>query len=496
MMDGRGESDRPVVPTKSPNNAAQAAAEGMEGRGLAKENTSQQNASRTQSRISAPSALARVRQAARRDKEAKFTALFHHITTDLLRTAFGQLKKHAAAGVDGVTWEQYGVDLEENLRDLHDRLRRGAYRARPSRRVYIPKADGRQRPLGIASLEDKIVQRAVVEVLNAIYEEDFLGFSYGFRPRRSQHQALDALAVGIGRKKVNWVLDADIRGFYDTIDHGWLVKFLEHRIGDKKVLRLCQKWLAAGVLEDGKWTECEQGTPQGATVSPLLSNVYLHYVFDLWVQQWRKRKARGDVVVVRYADDVLVGFQHEWEAKQFLEDLRERMRKFALELHPDKTRLVRFGRTAKRSSKVERDRAGTFDFLGFTHICGKSRAGKFLLVRRTMRKRMQAKLTDIKSQLQLRRHQPIPEQGRWLGSVVRGFFAYHAVPTNSHRMGAFRLRVSQLWRQSLRRRSQRSRITQQRIRLLTKRWLPPTRVQHPWPSERFDARIQGKSPVR
>jgi RNA-directed DNA polymerase len=496
MMNGRGESDRPVVPAKSPNKAAQRAAEVMEGRGLAKGNMSQQNACRTQCRISAPSALERVRQAARRDKEAKFTALFHHITIDRLRTAFGQLKKDAAAGVDGVTWEQYSGNLEDNLRELHSRLHRGAYRARPSRRVYIPKADGRLRPLGIASLEDKVVQRAVVEVLNAIYEVDFLGFSYGFRPRRSQHQALDALAVGIGRKKVNWVLDADIRGFYDTIDHGWLVKFLEHRIADGKVLRLCQKWLAAGVLENGKWAECEQGTPQGATVSPLLSNVYLHYAFDLWVQQWRKRKARGDVIVVRFADDVLVGFQYEWDAKQFLGDLRERMRKFALELHPDKTRLVRFGRTAKRSSRGQGQRAGTFDFLGFTHISGKSRAGKFLLVRRTMRKRLQAKLTDIKTQLQLRRHQPIPEQGKWLGSVVRGFFAYHAVPTNSHRMGAFRLQVSQLWRKSLSRRSQCGRITHQRIRLLTQRWLPPNRVLHPWPSERFDARTRGKSPVR
>jgi RNA-directed DNA polymerase len=496
MMNGRGESDGPVVPTKSPNNAERTVAEAMEGRGSAKGNMSQQNASRTQCRTSALSALARVRQAARRDKEAKFTALFHHITLDRLRTAFGQLKKYAAVGVDGVTWEQYGGGLEENLRDLHDRLRRGAYRAKPSRRVYIPKADGRQRPLGIASLEDKLVQRAVVEVLNCIYEVDFLGFSYGFRAGRSQHHALDALAVGIARKKVNWVLDADIRGFYDAIDHEWLVKFLEHRIADKKVLRLCKKWLAAGVLENGKWTESEQGTPQGATISPLLSNVYLHYVFDLWVQQWRTRKARGDVVVVRYADDVLLGFQHEWEAKQFLEDLRERMRKFALELHPEKTRLVRFGRTAKRSSKVERERARTFNFLGFTHICGKSRAGRFLLVRRTMRKRMQAKLTDIKRQLQLRQHQPVPEQGKWLGSVVRGFFAYHAVPTNSYRMGAFRLAVSQLWRHSLRRRSQVSRVTHRRMRRLTERWFPPTRVLHPWPSERFDARTRGKSPVR
>src|SRR5882724_3083344 len=337
MMHDAGKSDRPVVPTKHPNKATTVAAEDVEGRGLAKGNTDEQNAARTLRReVAATSALARVRERARRDTKARFTALLHHVTVDRLRTAFEQLKKNAAAGIDGVTWSQYGEHLEEKLHELHARLRRGAYRAKPSRRVYIPKADGRQRPLGIASLEDKLVQRAVVEVLNCIYEVDFLGFSYGFRAGRSQHHALDALAVGIARKKVNWVLDADIRGFYDAIDHEWLVKFLEHRIADKKVLRLCKKWLAAGVLENGKWTESEQGTPQGATISPLLSNVYLHYVFDLWVQQWRTRKARGDVVAVRFADDFVVGFELRADAERFLVELRERLAQFSLELGADR----------------------------------------------------------------------------------------------------------------------------------------------------------------
>jgi len=339
-MDGQGKSDRPVVPMKEPNKAREPAAEAPEGRGLTKGNSLKQNTPRTQSRVGVPSALERVRQAARRDKKARFTALMHHITVDRLRQAYLRIKRTAAAGVDGTTWKQYGERLEENLQVLHAKLHKGGYRAKASRRAYIPKADGRQRPLGIVALEDKIVQGAVVEVLNAIYEEDFLGFSYGFRPGRSQHQALDALAVGILRKKVNWVLDADIRGFFDAIDHGWMVKFLQHRIADRRILRLVQKWLAAGVMEDGKWTESELGTPQGATVSPLLANLYLHYVFDLWAQQWRKRYARGDVVIVRYADDFVMGFQHHEDAKRFLDELRIRMRNFALELHPEKTRLI------------------------------------------------------------------------------------------------------------------------------------------------------------
>lgn len=494
-----GKSDEPIVPMMRPNKTAQAVAEVAEGRGEAEGNAAKRNADRTLNRSSpARNELERVRSRARKDKEAKFTALLHHVTVERLRTAFTQLKKNAAPGVDGVTWEQYGERLEENIQELHARLHRGAYRAKPSRRTYIPKADGRQRPLGIASLEDKLVQRAVVEVMNAIYEEDFLGFSYGFRPGRGQHDALDALAVGITERKVGWVLDADIRGYYDTIDHGWLAKFLEHRIGDRRLLRLIQKWLNAGVMEAGKWTESTVGSPQGATVSPLLANVYLHYVFDLWVHQWRRRRARGEVIVTRYADDIVVGFEHEKDGRQFLEDLRERFRKFKLELHPDKTRLIEFGRyaNAKRLGRGERGAAETFRFLGLVHSCGKSRRGRFLLTRHTDPKRMRTTLQALKGAMARRRHEPINEQGRWLGAVVRGYFAYHAVPTNSRVIGRFRTEVIRAWVKNLRQRSQRHRLNWKRMTRLADRWLPPARIQHPWPDERFYARTRGGSRVR
>ena len=498
MMHDSGKSDRPVVPTKPSNKADPSAAEGVEGRGLAKGNTDEQNAHRTQSReLSAPSALDRVRKRARQDRKAKFTTLLHHVTVDRLREAFLQLRKKASPGVDGVTWEQYATNLEDNLEGLHAGLHRRAYRAKPSRRAYIPKADGRQRPLGIASLEDKIVQRAVAEVMNAIYEEDFLGFSYGFRPGRSQHNALDALAVGIRKKKVNWVLDADVRGYFDAIDHGWIVKFLEHRIGDRRVLRLIQKWLNAGVMENGRWSASDMGAPQGATISPLLSNVYLHYVLDLWVQQWRRRNAHGDVVVVRFADDFLVGFQHKMDATRFLDELRERLRKFALELHPEKTRLLEFGRFAARDRARRGDgKPETFTFLGFTHMCSKTKAGDFLVARHTIKSRMRATLRAMRTALERRRHRPIPEQGRWLGQVVRGYFAYHAVPTNIHALGSFRTQVGRIWARSLRRRSQRHRLPWRRMSTLVERWLPRARIQHPWPEQRFRVRTQGKSPVR
>lgn len=497
MMHGRGKSDGPVVPAKPPNKAAPAAAEVVEERGPAKGNTSQQNAPRTQCRTRASSALERVRQAAKRDRTAKFTALLHHVTRERLRAAFFALKKAAAAGVDGVTWEQYHAELEKNLQSLHGRLHRGAYRAKPSRRVFIPKADGRQRPLGIAALEDKIVQKAVAEVLNAIYEEDFLGFSYGFRPGRSQHHALDALAVGILRKKVNWVFDADIRGFYDAIDHEWLVRFLEHRIADRRIVRLIQKWLRAGVLQDGAKVVDRVGTPQGATISPLLANIYLHYVFDLWTEQWRKRHARGDVIVIRYADDLVLGFQDRGDAERYRTALAERLRQFGLTLHPDKTRLVRFGTLAARQ-RAERGegKPETFEFLGFAHICGRSRAGRFLLLRRTSKKRMRATLRAIRQELLGRRHLPIPVQGAWLGRVVQGYYAYHAVPTNIERLDAFRTEVTRAWLHALRRRSQRHRMTWDRMQTLANRWIPRPRGYHPWPEQRFDARTRGKSPVR
>lgn len=491
MMHGKGKSDRPIVPTKRPNKTATAVAEDVEGRDRTEGNADEQNADRTQSRNNAaPSALDRVRERARQDKHARFTALLHHITVDRLREAYLGLNRDASPGVDGVTWEQYGEKLEDNLLALHARLHRGAYRAKPSRRTYIPKADGRQRPLGIATVEDKIVQRAVVEVMNAIYEQDFLGFSYGFRPGRSQHHALDALAVGIKTKKVNWVLDADLRGFFDAISHGWLVKFVEHRIGDRRMVRLIQKWLSAGVMEQGRWTTSEVGSPQGATVSPLLANIYLHYVLDLWVHQWRKRQARGDLVIVRFADDLVVGFEHEEDGRRFFEDLRGRLREFGLELHDDKTRLIEFGRyaNAKRRGRGERGAAETFSFLGFVHICGKSRRGRFLLTRHTDPKRMRATLKAINVALKRRRHDPVPEQGRWLGSVVRGYFAYFAVPTNSQVMVRFRSEVIRHWRRHLCQRSQRHRLNWRRMTRLADRWLPPARVQHPWPEDRFHAK--------
>src|ERR1700686_4677089 len=395
MTNGLGKSDSPVVPEKFPNKVGQPMAEGMEGRGLAKGNLPQQNVSRTPSRKDAPSALERVRQAAGKEKKLRFTALLHHIyNLETLRMAYFSLKKEAAPGVDGETWRHYGEQLEVNLQDLSERLKRGAYRAKPVRRGYIPKADGRQRPLGVTALEDKIVQRAAVEVMNAIYETDFLGFSYGFRPRRSQHQALDALYTGLLTKKVNWVLDLDIKGFFDGLSHEWLVKFVEHRVADRRVVRLIQKWLNAGVLEDGKRIRVEEGTPQGGSASPLLANIYLHYVFDLWVQAWRRKQAHGDLVVVRYADDLVLGFQYKSDAERFWKELAERFRKFQLELHPEKTRLLEFGRFAAENRKRRGQRKPvTFNFLGFTHICGKRRSnGRFTVLRQTMGQRLQAKL--------------------------------------------------------------------------------------------------------
>jgi group II intron reverse transcriptase/maturase len=469
----------------------------MEERGGAKGNTSQQTTSRTQSRIGVPHALERVRQAAKRERNAKFTSLMHHITIDRLRQSYLELKRQAAPGVDGVTWSQYQEGLEVRLQGLHGRVQKGTYQTRPSRRVYIPKADGRPRPLGIAALEDKIVQRAVVQVLNAIYEVDFLGFSYGFRPGRSQHDALDALAVGLYSKKVNYVLDADIRGFYDSLDQRWLKRFIEHRIADPGVQRLIQKWLSAGVMEAGSYSVSEEGVPQGASVSPLLANLYLHYALDQWVQKWRGRQARGEMIVVRFADDVIFGFQHRADAERFLGELRERLRKFALELHPDKTRLLEFGRFAAQQRRERgRGKPETFDFLGFTHISAKARNGRFVLRRQTMRKRMRARLRAVKAELQRRRHQPIPEQGRWLSSVVRGYFAYHAVPTNMKALQSFRTQVERHWRSALKRRSQRHHMDWKRMRKLSARWLPTPRILHPWPGERFDVRTRGKSPVR
>jgi RNA-directed DNA polymerase len=483
-----GKSDSPTVPEKSPNKAGPPAAEGMEGRGLAKGNLLEQNAPWTLRQTNAPSVLERVRQAAKKDRKLRFTALLHHIyNLETLRMAYFSLKKEAAPGIDGETWRHYGEELESNLQDLSERLKRGAYRAKPVRRVFIPKADGRQRPLGVTALEDKIVQRAAVEVLNAIYETDFLGFSYGFRPGRSQHQALDALYTGLLTRKVNWVLDLDIRGFFDHLSHEWLVKFVEHRIADRRVVRLIQKWLNAGVLEDGKRIRVEEGTPQGGSVSPLLANVYLHYVFDLWAQAWRRKRAHGDVIIVRFADDAIVGFQSKAEADQFRAELEERMKKFNLELHPEKTRLLEFGPFAIDNRKRRGEgKPETFNFLGFTHICVKKRSnGMFTVLRQTMRKRLQAKLNEVKAELKRRMHDPVLEQGKWLQAVVGGHIRYYGVPMNQPALWLFRFQVGRLWHRALSRRSQNGRVLWERMRRLITRWLPPAKACHPYPLRRM-----------
>src|SRR3989442_9705122 len=487
MMNDQGKSDRSVVPEKQPNKADNHAAEAVEERDRAKGNPPKRDKPWTLSQPGLPSALERVGQAARQDKKLRFTALLHHIDdVGRLRKAYYALEHDAAAGIDGETWKHYGENLKENLQDLSGRLARGAYRARPVRRVYIEKADGRKRPLGVPVLEDKIVQRSAVEVLNAIYEVDFLGFSYGFRPRRNQHQALDAVAYGMWKKMVKWVIDADIQSFFDTLSHEWLVTFLEHRIADRRVIRLIQKWLNAGVLEDGKWMVSEIGTVQGGSISPLLANIYLHYVLDLWIEQWRKTKAKGDVMVVRYADDFVVGFQHRKEAEQCLEELRDRFAKFGLKLHPEKTRLIEFGRFAIENRQARGEgKPETFHFLGFTHCCGTDQRGKFTVIRKTMRQRMLKKLKEVNVELRRRMHEPVDEQGRYVQALVRGHVNYYGVPLNSRAIRAFRVLVIRLWKKWLSRRSQRGYVTWDRMTRYIERWVPPAVICHPYPSARF-----------
>lgn len=487
MMHGAKESDSLIVPGKLANKTGRPVAESMEGSGGVEGNAALQSTVRTQSREAVKQAQSRIRRAVDRNQQEKLTALLHHVTVDMLRWSFFRLKKKAAAGVDGVTWAAYEVDLENNLSDLHVRIHRAAYRAQPSRRRYIPKPGGGQRPLGIAALEDKIVQMAVVVILTPVYEAEFLGFSYGFRPRRSQHDALDALAYGIKSRSIGWVLDADIERFFDSLNKEWLMTFVEHRIADRRVCRLLRQWLKAGVLEDGEVTVTEDGTPQGSVISPLLSNIYLHYVYDLWVQQWRRRHARGAMVVIRYADDAVVGFQYADDARRFLADLDRRLEKFALKLHPQKTRLIEFGRFAARNrARRHVGKPKTFTFLGLTHICAQKRDGKgFQLWRKTERRRLKATLREVAEKLNHNPHTPIPEQGRWLGSVVRGFYAYHAVPTNLHALRAFRHHLIRYWLRALRRRSQRDRMSWERITRLADRYLPTPKILHPWPERRF-----------
>src|SRR5262250_1772168 len=457
-------SDCAVVPVNQPNKGGRSSAEAGEGRAQTKENIAQPHMHPTQSGKRMSQGLDGVRKVARERKQERFTTLLHHLTIELLRDSFYALQRKASPGVDGVTWQEYETGLGDRLVDLHNRVHRGTYRAKPSRRVFIPKADGRQRPLGVAALEDKVVQQAVVTILNQIYEVDFKGFSYGFRPGRSPHQALDALTVGIQRKRVNWVLDADIRGFFDNLSHEWTMKFIEHRVADRRILRLIQKWLKAGVSEDGQWSETKVGTPQGALVSPLLANVYLHYVFDLWIEAWRQKVATGDVIVVRYADDLVVGFENRREAERFLAAFRERLAKFGLELHAEKTRLIEFGRFAAQDrEKRGEGKPETFTFLGFTHFCGKRRSnGAFTVWRKTAKKRMVAKLHAIKAELRLRMHEPAAEVGAWLRKVVTGYYQYHAVPGNIDRLSVFGQRLRRLWWITLRRRSQQP-VTRDRV---------------------------------
>lgn len=495
-MNANRKSDGPIVPATSVNNdAAEASAESIEGRGPTKRNAEQAASRRTPSRTKRKSrGLEGVREAARKDSTLKFTALLHHVSEECLTESFYNLKKTAAVGVDKVTWQEYERNLEVNIADLHGRIHRGAYRAKPSRRVWIPKPDGRQRPLGVASLEDKLVQKAVLWVLQCIYEQDFLGFSYGFRPGRKQHDALDALCVAICDKRVNWIVDADIEGFFDAIDHQWLIKFLEHRIGDRRILRLIKKWLHAGVIEEGVWSDTTTGTPQGSGISPLLANVFLHYVFDLWIEWWRKNRCRGDVVVVRYADDFVIGFQSQREATVCLEELRRRFAKFGLKLHEGKTRLVEFGKyAAEHRQRRGASRPETFDFLGFTHVCANTRAdGRFTVHRYSMCKRMRVKLHEIREELNRRMHQSTGETGRWLRSVVQGWLNYHAIPFNMRQLERFVQQVTRHWLSAIRRRSQRgrSRWTWKRMYRLAERHLPRPHIIHPYPHQRFRARLK------
>ena len=486
MTHGRQKSDLGIVAKKPTNKTGKPVAESVERRPGAKGNMVEVHTDWTQGRAAVSQQLDRVRQAARQRKKERFTALFHYVDIELLRESFFWLQRRSAPGVDGVEWLDYEGNLESRLVVLQARLHRGAYRALPSRRQYIAKPDGTQRPLGIAALEDKIVQRAVVEVVNAVYETDFLGFSYGFRPGRRQHDALDALAFGIMRTKVNYIVDADIEKFLDRISHDWMMRFMEHRIGDPRILRLIRKWLKAGIMEDGEVTQAETGTPQGAVISPLLANVYLHYVFDLWVQQWRHCHAHGNMIVVRYADDTVVGFERLADAECFLTEMRERVERFGLTVHPQKTRLIEFGRHAtQRRAERGLSKPETFNFLGFTHICGRTRHGAFALQRMTRRDRMQAALSKLKEQLHRNRHHAIPEQGAQLRRVLQGYFAYHAVPTNARRLSTFRHHVVRFWLWALRRRSQKDSISWNRVKRLADHWLPSPRILHPWPDRRF-----------
>ena len=492
MMNDNGQSYKAIRPAKSANKPVpEAGAERMEERDLAKGNAIERPINRAQKRRMVKEAIKRIGEAGKRERKGKLTTLMHHVyRVENLREAYFWLKRNAAAGIDSITWQQYGGRLEENLENLSERLKRGTYRAPAVLRVYVPKADGRLRGLGIPALEDKIVQSQVAQILTAIWEPMFKGFSYGYRPGRSVHDALDALAVGIEQRSINWVFEADIMGFFDHLSHDWLVRMVEHRVGDKRITSLIRQWLKAGVMEEGKWRSSEEGTPQGGIISPVLANIYLHYALDEWTQQWRKQSARGPMIVVRYADDFVVGFARPDDAERFQLELRERMGKFTLKLHEGKTRLIEFGRYAAANRKGRKEsKPETFNFLGFTHICGKTREGKFTVLRKTMRKRMQAKLKELKQEFRRRMHEPLKEQGAWVSAVVRGYFQHYGIPRNIEALESFKYHVKYLWRRALSRRSQKAEITVEKFDRLTDHWIPKPRICHPYPSQRLCLRF-------
>ncbi len=487
-MNDMEKSDSVIVAAKPTNKGTAVPAEPVEPRTEPKGNPEDQSTRRTQDRESVTQAADRIRQFVQREPGTRLTTLLHHVTVDALRWAFFELTKDAAAGADGMTWRMYEEGLEGRLADLHDRVHSGAYRATPSRRVNIPKPDGGTRPLGVAAIEDKIVQKAVAEIiLTPIYEAEFLGFSYGFRPGRGAHDALDALAVGLTQRKISWVVDCDIRKFFDTVSRDWLVRSLEHRIGDKRVIRLIIKWLNAGVMEDGEWRDDLRGTPQGSVISPILANVYLHYVLDLWFhKKWRGREVNGDAIIVRYADDFVVGFQYKRDAERLLDAVKERFEGFDLELHPDKTRLIEFGRFAiERRRERGQGRPETFDFLGFTHYCTETRRGRFQLGRKPVAKRMARTLKRIKEALRRRMHDYVEETARWLGKVLDGWLNYYAVPTSFPYVRRFADRLERLWLRTLRRRSQKDRSGWAQVAKLTAKHWPQLEIRHPWPDQRF-----------
>ena len=459
----------------------------MEGRGRPEGSPRERARARTQSRTTLPPHLARVNAAARRAVHTRFTALLHHVDEAALERAFRRQKRRASAGVDGVTVEAYEQDLAAKLADLCARIHTGRYRPQPVRRVMIPKPDGGERPLGVPTLEDKIVQGAVAEVLSAVYEVDFVGFSYGFRPGRNPHMALDALHTAIMSQRVNWVLDADIRSFFDSVDHEWLLRMLAHRIADPRILKLVELWLRAGVLESGEWKETDRGTPQGAGISPLLANIVLHYVLDLWVQQWRRRRARGRVVIVRYADDFVIGFQREAEARAMLSELGERLAVFGLALHEHKTRLIEFGRFAATSRRQRGERRPeTFAFLGFTHYCGWTRDGRFIVKHKTQSKRLTRKLKALRKEAWRLMHAPLATQHRWYAAVLVGHYGYYGRPHNYRALASFRREVRRIWFTCLRRRSQKSRkMWWNEFDALTSGFtLPAPRITRPWTPRR------------